>query len=323
MWLVFGLTAFAGLLALLSVPYARPVVWALAVFSAISSLLLLFPSMFSQRVRLPLRFPVRHMAHRGGPGDEHVENTLAAFRAAAKLKTVDVLELDVRLTKDRVVVVSHDDRLTRMGDERRVSELNYDELPLLHGRERMCRLEELLDDPECTLPLSIDFKVATDEMIAEVYNMCRNRNRLKDKLVWGSFSDETRRRLQLLYPEVPCFCSLLETIKLYVWFMLGMLPFAQLQSSLLCTVLIREEWLAEFVRLNHPFPLSLLVRLLALLGPGFFMHVIESSFFVSHLLQRGMHVVFWTCNTREDMQRVRRSGASGIITDFPKLNLHL
>ncbi len=327
MWLAFGLTGLVWLLSLVF-PLVRVVAWAMSAFCAISGVLLLFGG-FSQRagapggrVRVPLKFSVAHVAHRGGPGDEHVENTLSAFRAASQIANVDVLELDVRLTRDRVIVISHDERLSRLapGDSRTVSELAYDELPLLHGREKVCRLVDLLDDPACTRPISLDFKVASDDMIAEVYNLFRNRNRL-DKLVWGSFSDETRRRLQLLYPEVPCFCSLLETIRMYVGFLLGLLPFMRLQSSLLCTVLIREEWLAEFVRLPHPFPLSVLVRLLAVLGTGFFMRVIESSFFVSHLLQRGMHVVFWTCNTPEDMRRVRRSGASGIITDFPKRNL--
>jgi glycerophosphoryl diester phosphodiesterase len=261
-----------------------------------------------------------HVAHRGGPGDEGVENTLATFQETCKLKNVDAIELDVRLTRDRVIVISHDDRLSRMGDERKVSELNYDELPLLHGREKICRLVDLLDDPGCNLPIELDFKVSNDDMIAEVYNLFRNRNRL-DKLIWGSFSDATRTRLQLLYPEVPCFCALMETVKMYVGFMLGLLPFMELRSNLLCTVLIREEWLSEFVRMRHSFPLSVVVKLLPLLGPGFFTHIIENSFFVSHVLQRGMSVVFWTCNTHEDMQRVRRSGASGIITDFPKRNL--
>ncbi len=319
MWLVYGVTVFVWLVAFL-VPMLRPLAWLLTAFDVIATLLLLFGGGgFSSRARLPLRFPVAHVAHRGGPGDEHVENTLAAFRAACGLKHVDVLELDVRLTKDRVIVICHDERLSRLvpGDDRKVADLKYEELPLLRGRERMCRLLELINDDVCRLPISLDFKVSTDEMIAEVYNLFRDKQRL-DKLVWGSFSDATRRRLQFLYPEVPTFCSLLETIRLYVAFLFGMLPFVKLESSLLCTVLIREEWLDEFVKLHHPFPLSVIVRLLALLGSDVFARIIESSFFVSHLLQRGMHVVYWTCNTEEDLRRVTRSGASGIITDFPK-----
>jgi glycerophosphoryl diester phosphodiesterase len=48
-------------------------------------------------------------AHRGGR-DRRPENTLAAFRYAIELG-VTTLELDTAVTKDRVVVVSHDPRL--------------------------------------------------------------------------------------------------------------------------------------------------------------------------------------------------------------------
>src|SRR5512132_2317510 len=50
-------------------------------------------------------------AHRGSSGNAP-ENTLAAFRLAAKVG-VDMIELDVRLTADRHLVVFHDRRLGR------------------------------------------------------------------------------------------------------------------------------------------------------------------------------------------------------------------
>jgi hypothetical protein len=53
----------------------------------------------------PIRFPIAVYVHRGGPMEGFMENTMQAFRNSAKLK-VDLLELDVQLTKVRRVPVT-------------------------------------------------------------------------------------------------------------------------------------------------------------------------------------------------------------------------
>jgi glycerophosphoryl diester phosphodiesterase len=53
-------------------------------------------------------------AHRGASGD-HPENTRAAFQAAIDL-SVHTIEFDVRLTRDRQLVVIHDDRVDRISN---------------------------------------------------------------------------------------------------------------------------------------------------------------------------------------------------------------
>jgi len=63
-------------------------------------------------------------AHRGGAG-LHPENTLAAFGAALTLG-VSTLELDVHLTRDNDVVVSHDPALV---DARLIRQLTRPDLP--------------------------------------------------------------------------------------------------------------------------------------------------------------------------------------------------
>lgn len=63
-------------------------------------------------------------AHRGGAG-LHPENTLAAFGAALTLG-VSTLELDVHLTRDNDVVVSHDPALA---DARLIRQLTRPDLP--------------------------------------------------------------------------------------------------------------------------------------------------------------------------------------------------
>ena len=57
---------------------------------------------------------VKWISHRGESADAP-ENTLAAFKLSLERKT-DGMECDVHLTKDQVVVTSHDYNTARMGD---------------------------------------------------------------------------------------------------------------------------------------------------------------------------------------------------------------
>jgi glycerophosphoryl diester phosphodiesterase len=284
---------------------------------------------------------VSHVAHRGGI-DEGDENSLCSFRAAASTGDVSVLELDVRLTLDRKIVVSHDDTFHRLlGNNVSIAQTKYDDLPRLpRSGERVCLLKDLLDDPVCaSMPISLDFKVFTDEMAGEVYNMFLGRGRL-NLLCWGSFSEATRARLEQLYPDVLRFASLGETIKLYISFLFGVCFLVKMSSSMVCTVLIREEWISAFRNLEFKFPgfvslvcfsfcsqapisVSWVVRFLLLLGPSFFTNLVENPLFVMHLKLRGLKVTMWTINSAEEAKRARRAGVCGIITDFPSKKLHL
>jgi hypothetical protein len=70
-------------------------------------------------------------AHRGG-SCETAENTTGAFKHALK-QGLNMLECDVHLSKDGVVVVSHDETLDRMCSAefngKKVSDFNFKELP--------------------------------------------------------------------------------------------------------------------------------------------------------------------------------------------------
>jgi glycerophosphoryl diester phosphodiesterase len=67
-------------------------------------------------------------SHRGG-SFERTENTLTAFKHAMENQS-NLLECDVHLTKDGVVLVSHDEDLVRLcGVDELIEETNYHELP--------------------------------------------------------------------------------------------------------------------------------------------------------------------------------------------------
>lgn len=71
--------------------------------------------------------PCPWIAHRGLHGGDIPENALPAFKAAAE-KGFGI-ELDVRLTKDKRIVVHHDPDLNRScGEDKRICELTFKEL---------------------------------------------------------------------------------------------------------------------------------------------------------------------------------------------------
>lgn len=74
------------------------------------------------------RYSHHFIAHRGG-GWHAPENTMQAFKKAVDLGC-HMLEMDVRLTKDKQLIVCHDEDFKRMcSDNRKVCEVDFAELP--------------------------------------------------------------------------------------------------------------------------------------------------------------------------------------------------
>lgn len=56
------------------------------------------------------------MAHRGGPADGFPENCLATFKYTLQQVRCPLIEFDVRMSKDSVLLLAHDDELERMSN---------------------------------------------------------------------------------------------------------------------------------------------------------------------------------------------------------------
>lgn len=141
----------------------------------IYAFILVFPGIKGKRVKGFERFFTDY-AHRGLWGDAIPENSLAAFKRAAD--NGFGMELDVRLSKDGVVYVFHDNSLKRMtGLNRNFSDLNSDEidrLRLLGTSERIPRFSDVLKAVDGRVPIMVELKgenfdhsvcVAADELL--------------------------------------------------------------------------------------------------------------------------------------------------------------
>ena len=95
------------------------------------------------------------IAHRGDPVHER-ENTLGAFASAVALGA-DMVELDLRRTRDGAIVVLHDQTLLRLwGVDRSVGDLDLlDVADVGEGAVRIPTLRDVVD--AVAVPLMVDF----------------------------------------------------------------------------------------------------------------------------------------------------------------------
>lgn len=99
-------------------------------------------------------------AHRGLHNDQYPENSMPAFKNAVEHGYG--MEFDLQLTKDKRVVIHHDNNLKRMcGVDKLISDLNYDELCdiKLGDTEYNCPLfSDVLEAVGGKTPLIIEYK---------------------------------------------------------------------------------------------------------------------------------------------------------------------
>jgi glycerophosphoryl diester phosphodiesterase len=119
----------------------------------------------------------------------HPENSLAAIRDAIEIGA-DIIELDVRKTKDGVYVLLHDKNIDRTtGNKGNVSSYTFDQLnkiPLLQNGqptdERIPTFESALRTAKDRIMIDIDFKLDSTEDAINVCKMIREAGMQKQVL---------------------------------------------------------------------------------------------------------------------------------------------
>ncbi|XP_014650042.1 PREDICTED: glycerophosphodiester phosphodiesterase domain-containing protein 3 isoform X2 [Ceratotherium simum simum] len=257
---------------------------------------------------VPAFYP-RLGAHRGGSG-ERLENTMEAMENSMAQRA-DLLELDCQLTRDGVVVVSHDENLSRQsGMNRDVGSLDFEELPLYkeelevyfspgrfaHGSDRhMMRLEDLFRRfPR--MPMSV-----------EIAGLVRRFDR-SEITIWASEKSSIMKKCKAANPEMPFSFTTSRGFWLLLLYYLGLLPFIPIpERFFICflpTIINRTYFPFSCPGLNH---------LAAVVSKWFIMR----KSLIQHLERRGVQVIFWCLNEEADFEVAFRLGATGIITDYP------
>lgn len=157
-------------------------------------------------------------AHRGASAAAP-ENTMAAFELAIQ-QGADGIELDVHLSADRIIVVTHDESCRRVtGENKMVCQLKLDELRQLDfgrvmpgfGRQQIPTLEEVFDLVKPTdLTLNIELKnslILYPGLEEAVLNLARD-HQMTDRICLSSFNHYSMVQAASLIKEqnlsVPC-----------------------------------------------------------------------------------------------------------------------
>ena len=160
--------------------------------------------------------PTLHIAHRGGSALAP-ENTRAAFDLAVERWHTDMLELDVHLTRDGELLVSHDPTVDRCTDgegpirERTLAQLQRldaghrfttdggQTFPFRGQGVRLPSLREVLRAYPA-LPLNVELKQDPDGAAEALLGLLRSEGALT-RVCLGSELDEIGQRLVALCPE--------------------------------------------------------------------------------------------------------------------------
>jgi len=108
------------------------------------------------------------IAHRGGVVDSsHAESSLSALQNAVE-RGYWMVELDLRLTKDSVLIIQHDNNFRRYYDtDKAVSAMTWEEISQLQGSKgnQVMRLEEALASCSGRIQVMLDNKISGNDTV--------------------------------------------------------------------------------------------------------------------------------------------------------------
>lgn len=150
------------------------------------------------------------MAHRGY-SDKYPENTALAFTEAAK-NGAEGVETDLRVTKDGIYVLNHNDTIIlNDGSELSVADNTFADLtskPLKNKKTNdevyLCSFEDFLDImKKYNLEYYIEFKIpCTDELIKDVFTIAKNKYDI-NKCIFESPRINDLISARTLFPDLP------------------------------------------------------------------------------------------------------------------------
>jgi len=141
-------------------------------------------------------------SHRGFHAEGLLENSLDAFREAAKRGAL-MSECDVRFTKDLVPVVFHDMDLLRIANRPEIVEdLNFRELQKI---TKVSSLEEMLTAPDLTRYFNVELKTKEidDTLSIAVAQVVKKVKGAEERIFFSSFNPFALWKLQKLTPQIP------------------------------------------------------------------------------------------------------------------------
>jgi len=228
------------------------------------------------------------ISHRG-VSESNLENTIYSFANAISLGS-DMIELDVRKTKDKVLVVFHDDNLKRIFRiNKKISDVSYSFLLSLdltnHFRSNLSdvfvpTLEDAIKYLNGKCPLLIDIK--EKEVCDDVVQLIRSLN-IYGNVTITSFDTDTVSKIKQLDDRIKIAMNL-----------------NKIQSILISTKAILNK-------LKNLKSNQLIIW-----------HRGASRYFINKMQANQIQVWIRTVNTRPLIKKFIDFNVDGIITDYPE-----
>jgi len=243
------------------------------------------------------------IAHRGASGFAP-ENTMAAFELAERLGT-DFIEFDVRMSKDGELVIIHDETVDRTTNftgnvkDYTLRELQGMDAAIhfhpLYAEQPIVTLSEVMNRFAGKIGMLIEIKdprayPGIEEKVAEVvrrYELLQDMEGTKDSagtegsagIIIQSFDFESARKIHNLLPDIS----------------VGVLIHAG----------------------QHPLSGETLDKLASYASYINYSHDLLDKEIVREIHDRNRKVMAWTIRKERDMERMKKLGVDGIITDYP------
>ncbi len=264
------------------------------------------------------------IAHAGGKGIEP-DNTLRAFRYAHSVGAI--LEMDVQITADNILITRHGENQTgnlrdltqcdavsweltyqyilencnagyryKVGEATPYQDLSFDEWRTLEIH--VPTVEELFQtfgrDAYYVIEIKADADAPRSEPAMILGQMIRDYD-VVDRVLVASFHDDIMQVFADNFPD------------LYLNASGGPAQTMVLHAYSFSTWLYRDPaYVAVSIPTSYGFPV---INRIAL----------DNRFVTGGLNRLGVAVHYWTINDPEEMRRLIRIGANGIITDYPEL----
>lgn len=241
------------------------------------------------------------VAHRGASAYAP-ENTIAAFELAIELDA-DALELDLRQTKDSVLVVLHDAEVDRTTNGKgNVRNFTFFELQKLDAGswfnnefsdQKIPSLQEVIDLLDESTSIIIELKEGNEtypgieERVVEIVKQ----NNIESQTILKSFNPNVLERLRKIDPDIPL---------LYVY-------------------AVRIPWLGMIIDRGVTFDSVYDLDVEYLQPHRFFL----SKSFVEDAKANGYKIISWGVNSTEAINESLEYGVDGIETDYPDKVLNL
>lgn len=206
-----------------------------------------------------------------------------------------------------------------------------DQLPLDYGngqsyqrKDSDCLTYSKLEDIFQELPkeqmLHIDIKGENSDLtVRKVVELVNLYNR-QSTTILGSFCHQNVALVRTLDSNIPTFCAPKEARYIIICFLLGLLPYVEVESDSHCYPFITREAIRTNTEQLQGIQ-SMKDMLLGYLDIGFLIlanKVLLNPIF-SHLNKRGCLTSYWIINDDDEMEFVmKNTSANGIMTDRPK-----